>query len=450
MLLLPWPLRVRQRDFHPMPGSVRRTEYEPFGTFSFDPAEAFDVELVERVVLGALDEAEVRRCRPAARELGPDRRARPAWRRCWAGTASPSWWPASAAPAPAPGGLPANWVHLGVRLGGSWWHYRQNKHHRWFLDESQIDQYDLAGALHPSVRWWEAMEVPRRSVQFLELGSGVTLVAVVCEDLARLDEVAEMLRDVGPSLVLTLLLDGPQLASRWTARYASVLADDPGSAVLTLTAYGMVERSRPGGVPPAPVVALWKDPARGLRQIALEPGAEGVLVSVAVTPARRRAAEGRTPVDNATGLVVAGVRSVHAVPPVASPVGGAARAGGREEPALDAEDLSVLTGWARAVAEALEHSATEADEVVADAAPGAPWRRNLALPEPSRALSRALETVARAVQGVGGGVGGAAAALALLDRGGGAGDPAGDLGGLVLRAALHTRHDRPATAPPRH
>ena len=42
-----------------------------------------------------------------------------------------------------------------------------------------------------------------------------------------------------------LLLDGPQLTSRWAARYASVLADDPGSAVMTLTSYGMVQRSRP-------------------------------------------------------------------------------------------------------------------------------------------------------------------------------------------------------------
>ena len=115
-----------------------------------------------------------------------------------------------------------------MHVGGCWSHYRQNKHHRWFLDESQINQYHLAGALHPSVRWWEAMEVPRRSLQFLELSEGLTLVAVVCEDLARLDEVAELLRDVGPTLVVTILLDGPQLASRWTARYASVLADDPG------------------------------------------------------------------------------------------------------------------------------------------------------------------------------------------------------------------------------
>ena len=75
--------------------------------------------------------------------------------------------------APADDRLPGNWVHLGVHVGGCWAHYRQNKHHRWFLDESQINQYHLAGALHPSVRWWEAMEVPRRSLQFLELSEGL-------------------------------------------------------------------------------------------------------------------------------------------------------------------------------------------------------------------------------------------------------------------------------------
>src|SRR5439155_14280017 len=173
---------------------------------------------------------------------------------------------------PPAGGLTANWVHIGVRLGGRWWHYRQNKHHRWSLEESQIDQYHLGGTLHPRARWWEAMEVPRRSVEFIEVGEGITLASVVCEDLARLDDVSDLLRAVGPTLVTTILLDGPQLASRWTARYASVLADDPGSAVLTLTSYGMVQRSRPQGVPPSHVVALWKDPVRGLREIPPEPG----------------------------------------------------------------------------------------------------------------------------------------------------------------------------------
>ena len=129
----------------------------------------------------------------------------------------------------------------------------------------------------------------------------------MCEDLARIDEVAELIRDVGPTLVVTILLDGPQLATRWTARYAGVLADDPGTAVLTLTAHGMVERSRPTGMPPSTVVALWKDPTRGLREISLEHGATGVLMSVAATRSRRRVADGRTPVDNSAGLMVAGV-----------------------------------------------------------------------------------------------------------------------------------------------
>jgi hypothetical protein len=57
-------------------------------------------------------------------------------------------------------------------------------------------------------------------------------------------------------MVVALLLDGPQLASRWTARYASMLLDDPGSAVLTLTSYGMVANAWHEDLPPSSVVAL--------------------------------------------------------------------------------------------------------------------------------------------------------------------------------------------------
>ena len=90
----------------------------------------------------------------------------------------------------------------------------------------------------------------RRSLQFVTLGEEITIVSLVCEDLAENDQVAEVIRDVGPTGVITVLLDGPQLTSRWAARYASVLADDPGSAVLTLTSFGMVQRSRPGAATP--------------------------------------------------------------------------------------------------------------------------------------------------------------------------------------------------------
>jgi hypothetical protein len=143
---------------------------------------------------------------------------------------------------PQPGRLPGNWVHMGVNprlekgaplprsTGEEWFHIRQNKHHRWSLDERQISQYHLGGALHPHIRWWEAMDVPRQSLQFLELGDEITLVPLVCEDLAQIDEVAEIIRSVGPTVAFTPLLDGSQLNSRWAARYASVLAATPARA----------------------------------------------------------------------------------------------------------------------------------------------------------------------------------------------------------------------------
>ena len=95
--------------------------------------------------------------------------------------------------------------------GGQWFHVRQDKHHRWSLDERQIYQYHLGGALHPHIRWWEAIDVPRRSVQVVEVGEGITIVSLVCEDLAQNDDVAEVIRSIGPTIVSTALLDGPQL-----------------------------------------------------------------------------------------------------------------------------------------------------------------------------------------------------------------------------------------------
>ena len=192
-----------------------------------------------------------------------------------------------------------------------WFHIRQNKHHRWSLDEDQVEQYHLGGALHPHIRWWEAMDVPRKAIQFVEVAE-LVLTTLVCEDLAHNDDIAQLIRSVGPTLVMNLLLDGPQLPSRWTARYASVLADDPGSAVLTLTSYGMVERSRPHGRDASRVIALWKDPTRGVREIPLEPGAQGVLLTICMDRATRYSADGRWPVDNSTSCYGVAVRQVRA------------------------------------------------------------------------------------------------------------------------------------------
>jgi hypothetical protein len=250
-----------------------------------------------------------------------------------------------------PGLLPKNWVHYGRLTGLGWQHMRQAKHHRWSLDEGQVDQYHLVGALHPHIRWWEAMDVPRRSIQFVERGDGAVLATVVCEDLAQIDEVAEVIRSVGPTIVVTPLLDGPQLSSRWAARYAGVLADDPGSAVLTLTSYGMAQRSRPNGHDPSSIIALWKDPVGGAREIPLETGAQGVLLTASIDLTVRRSGDGRWPVENCMQFFDVSIFQVRAAgsSPTAQPPTGSPPA----EPRLEPEELTILRSAAEAVAEVL-------------------------------------------------------------------------------------------------
>lgn len=162
-----------------------------------------------------------------------------------------------------------NRVVLSLYFAGKWHDVVQDKHHRWKLDGSQIEQYRLGGILSGTREWWEMIQVNRRRLSVLAANSWLTICPLICEDLARLDPVSELVRGVGPTLLTALLLDGPQLKNRWSARYASVFADDPGSSVLTLTSFGMSRRSTiPGGVSDeelkkaresAPVIGLWKD-----------------------------------------------------------------------------------------------------------------------------------------------------------------------------------------------
>ncbi|HEX6138904.1 MAG TPA: hypothetical protein VF013_00385, partial [Candidatus Limnocylindria bacterium] len=189
--------------------------------------------------------------------------------------------------------LGQNYVHLGFRTPRGWQRFRQPKHHRWCLDGPQLRQYHLTRALDPGRRWWEAIELPPRTVEIIDLGNGATTAPLVCEDLARMDEVADVLRRIGPTLVMALLLDGPQLPQRWPCRYATVLADEPGSAVMTLTSLGMALRSQPPGTRRSRVVAMWSDPTGGLRQIALDPGASAVLLRAAVELKTVWTADGR-------------------------------------------------------------------------------------------------------------------------------------------------------------
>jgi hypothetical protein len=298
--------------------------------------------------------------------------------------------------------FPDNWVHWGLSpqlekgrsrplegFGTGWFHVRQNKHHRWSLDAGQIYQYHLGGELHPAMRWWEAVNVPPRVLHFIEFGEGFTVVVLICEDLAQNDEVADLIRAIGPTGIVTPLLDGPQLASRWSARYASVFADDPGSAVLTLSAWGLVDRCRPRGLDAAHVVGLWKDPSNGFNEIPLESGAQGILLTACVSPAQRGSNDGRRPVQNAVDLYAVGQ---HQIRPAATGSQDGAPVRQLSDPApMNVDDLTILCGWAEAVAEALAYAPGRVATVLSEAAAGSPWRATLGLNEPSDPLRKAIQ-----------------------------------------------------------
>lgn len=155
------------------------------------------------------------------------------------------------------------------------------KHHRWRLDESQISAYALASALDPRVLWWEDIPLPKREVHVNVLRDASTFAPMICEDLARVDPCHPILRAMAPNLVFVLLMDGPQLPIRWSARYATHLAEDPGSSVLTFTSLALVQRSntaREGG--PNWSVALWKDDSGRTVPIQCEPSNHGVVLSL--------------------------------------------------------------------------------------------------------------------------------------------------------------------------
>lgn len=156
-------------------------------------------------------------------------------------------------------------------------------------------QYGLGSCLDVASNWWEHISITNRELYFVVLDNWLTICPLICEDLARQDPVGELVRAVGPNLVIALLMDAPQLASRWPARYATVRADDPGSSVLTLTSLGMAELSRPpAGSVASKAIALWKDARSGEAiSIELPKDKQGAVLSLSRVFVKEYAADGR-------------------------------------------------------------------------------------------------------------------------------------------------------------
>lgn len=186
----------------------------------------------------------------------------------------------------------------------------QHKHHRWKINRSQVTTYSLGHILSPTKEWWEAIKIRRRKVSFINIGEELTICPLICEDLARQDPIADLIRAAGPSLVITILMDGPQKMDRWSAKYASVLAEDPGSAVITLTSFGMVKRWRPRNRQSSRVVALWSDGRGEVREIELKKNSIGILLNLCLDPQNEMIADGRIEGNETNAVILGGIHQI--------------------------------------------------------------------------------------------------------------------------------------------
>jgi hypothetical protein len=170
----------------------------------------------------------------------------------------------------------------------------REKHHRWKLDRAQIQDYALGSALDPRLRWWEEITIESRSIDIFTLRGSATLTTLICEDLARHDPCQELIRGIGPNLVFALLMDGAQLPGRWSGRYATVLADDPGSSVLTFTSLGLIERTNDAGIlPKSRQVGLWRDDRGHVIELSVPADSHGLCITLQPTPFVEYTLDGR-------------------------------------------------------------------------------------------------------------------------------------------------------------
>jgi hypothetical protein len=304
LIVLPWPDLVEPNAFRPARAPVPSPVTDKFGYFAFEPQQQFDVDRLHKVIseakrrVGRVHGVVLPESAVTVEDVTriQDRLRREDVPMLVAGVRGPQ----------------SNYAHLGLYYNEKWQPFRQDKHHRWFLDGPQIQQYHLGASLHPSLKWWEDMNVEPRCLRFVTANGWLTICHLICEDLARQEPVGELVRAVGPNLVIALLLDGPQLRTRWPARYASVLADDPGSSVLTVTSIGMAMRAWSSDYPPSRVVALWKDPRGSAKEIVLPQDHCALLLTLTAHYVKEFAADTRDDGGMTGEIVLSGVEAIAA------------------------------------------------------------------------------------------------------------------------------------------
>ncbi|HEY0014917.1 MAG TPA: hypothetical protein VGC13_01315 [Longimicrobium sp.] len=323
LLAVPWPCEIHLNDFKPLPDNFQSVRY-----FNYRPADATTTPLPVERILATLTKVEGEHC-PVHLLTLPESALSMDEYNLLIGTLKKAADTGVIHRVPMvlagvhrhEGDKDVNEVRLASYYAGRWYELVQRKHHRWRLDRNQIRQYGLEGRFATARNWYEHIAVSQRRLTFLVPNGWLALCPLICEDLAQLEPVSEVIRGVGPTFLVSLLADGPQITGRWSARYASVLADDPGTAVLTLSSLGMVTQSRDinakGPHKLSRTVGLWRDAVNGWHPIDLPKGSEALLLTISADWQQEFSADNRGDHQSAATFKFEGVRPLVLEPPLA-------------------------------------------------------------------------------------------------------------------------------------
>jgi hypothetical protein len=134
-----------------------------------------------------------------------------------------------------------------------------------------------------------------------------------------------------------------------------------------------------------------------MRELPLKPGSHGVLLTLSGERAIRRSADGRWPVNTGTHYSAVAVHQIRATDAGSVSAPSPPSAGHRS---MEADEVTILTGWAEGVAEALAYTPERAQDLIADAGEGAPWRAAFGLANPSARVTEAIDSIAQMLTAV--------------------------------------------------
>ena len=187
----------------------------------------------------------------------------------------------------------------------------QHKHHRWKLNDEQIKNYNASHVLDPALDWWENINISTRTLHLWGFRERSILTTIICEDLARVDPAQKVIREVGPSLIVALLMDGPQMKKRWPGTYANTLSRDPGSSVLTVTSTGLMTGKEDGGrFEDQRIIALWAEKDQELREIKMKKNGVGVVLNLRSVETSTSTLDGRYQEKSAKSWTLSNVKDV--------------------------------------------------------------------------------------------------------------------------------------------